>query len=128
MSPELCASVYSIRHPAYGESSERVFAYSRVLANIGLDSAVGAIPVLGNLFDAGWKSNMRNVRLFEKHSREHSPRPCVYEPIVSQIPDLRFLGIGQATGRHTLRYQPRQDSRSAPGMARYSGAPLRGEA
>jgi Domain of unknown function (DUF4112) len=39
----------------------------RMLGNIAVDTAVGAVPLLGDLFDAGWKSNTRNVALLERH-------------------------------------------------------------
>jgi hypothetical protein len=35
----------------------------RMLANIAIDTVVGAVPLVGDLFDAGWKSNNRNVAL-----------------------------------------------------------------
>jgi hypothetical protein len=40
---------------------------ARMLANVALDTAVGSVPLLGDLFDAGWKSNTRNVALLERH-------------------------------------------------------------
>ena len=39
----------------------------RMLGNIALDSLVGVIPVLGDLFDFGVKSNRRNVDLLERY-------------------------------------------------------------
>jgi Domain of unknown function (DUF4112) len=39
----------------------------RMLANIAIDTLVGSVPLLGDLFDAGWKSNNRNVALIERH-------------------------------------------------------------
>ena len=39
----------------------------RMLANIAIDTFVGSVPVVGDLFDAGWKSNNRNVALIERH-------------------------------------------------------------
>jgi hypothetical protein len=39
----------------------------RMLANIAIDTFVGAVPIVGDLFDAGWKSNNRNVALIERH-------------------------------------------------------------
>lgn len=39
----------------------------RMLANIAIDTLVGSVPILGDLFDAGWKSNNRNVALIERH-------------------------------------------------------------
>ena len=37
----------------------------RMLLNIALDASVGAIPVAGDLFDAGFRANARNVTLLE---------------------------------------------------------------
>lgn len=39
---------------------------ARMLANLGVDMTVGAVPLLGDLFDAGFKSNIRNVALLER--------------------------------------------------------------
>jgi hypothetical protein len=39
----------------------------RMLANIGIDGMVGTIPVVGDLFDVGWKANRRNLTLLERH-------------------------------------------------------------
>lgn len=39
----------------------------RMVVNIALDTVLGAVPVLGDLFDIGWKSNMKNVALLEDH-------------------------------------------------------------
>ena len=36
---------------------------ARMVANVGIESLVGAVPVLGNLFDIGWKANRRNYAL-----------------------------------------------------------------
>lgn len=35
----------------------------RMLANVGIDVVGGSVPVLGDLFDAMWKANVRNVEL-----------------------------------------------------------------
>ena len=37
----------------------------RMLGNVALDTIVGEIPLLGDLFDAGWKANIRNLALLE---------------------------------------------------------------
>jgi hypothetical protein len=36
---------------------------TRMVVNVGIESLVGAVPVLGNLFDIGWKANRRNYAL-----------------------------------------------------------------
>ena len=38
----------------------------RMLVNLATDSLVGTVPVLGDLFDVGYKANTRNVRLLEQ--------------------------------------------------------------
>jgi hypothetical protein len=38
-----------------------------MVLNVGIDTLVGEIPLLGDLFDFGWKSNTRNYRLLEQH-------------------------------------------------------------
>jgi Domain of unknown function (DUF4112) len=43
---------------------------ARMLANILIDSAVGAVPVVGDLFDFAWKSNTMNLALLELHAYE----------------------------------------------------------
>jgi len=35
----------------------------RMLMNVAIETVVGAVPVVGDLFDAGWKANARNMRL-----------------------------------------------------------------
>lgn len=39
---------------------------ARMAANVLLDTAVGAIPFLGDLFDVGFKANTRNVKLLQE--------------------------------------------------------------
>ena len=39
----------------------------KMVGNILIDSFAGTIPVIGDLFDVGWKSNVKNIELLEKH-------------------------------------------------------------
>jgi hypothetical protein len=41
----------------------------RMALNALIDAGVGAIPVVGDLFDFGWKSNDWNLSLLERHAR-----------------------------------------------------------
>lgn len=38
----------------------------RMLANVGLDTLVGSIPVAGNIFDLFFRSNTRNLKLIKR--------------------------------------------------------------
>ena len=40
---------------------------ARMAVNVAVDALVGSIPVAGDVFDFGWKANMRNVALLERH-------------------------------------------------------------
>lgn len=42
----------------------------RMLINAVIDFGVGTIPVVGDLFDFGWKANVRNLDLLERHARQ----------------------------------------------------------
>jgi hypothetical protein len=39
----------------------------RMVLNVLIESAVGIVPVAGDLFDFVWKANRRNVQLLEEH-------------------------------------------------------------
>jgi hypothetical protein len=41
---------------------------ARMVMNVAVDSIVGAVPILGDLFDVGWKSNTRNAALLEQYA------------------------------------------------------------
>ena len=48
----------------------------RMLFNVGVDLLVGAIPVLGDLFDFVFEQNVMNMRLLMTHrNRQLPPRP-----------------------------------------------------
>jgi hypothetical protein len=42
---------------------------AHMAGNILLEAMVGAVPVLGDLFDFAWQANVRNVQLIEQHYR-----------------------------------------------------------
>jgi hypothetical protein len=42
----------------------------RMVANVAVETVAGVIPVLGDLFDAVWKANTRNLALLERHVRD----------------------------------------------------------
>lgn len=39
----------------------------RMTGNAVIDATVGSVPLLGDLFDLGWKANRRNLALLERH-------------------------------------------------------------
>jgi hypothetical protein len=40
---------------------------AKMLLNLGTDTLVGSVPVLGDLFDVGFRANIRNSELLDRH-------------------------------------------------------------
>ena len=56
---------------------------SRMVVNLVVDLAIGLIPIVGDLFDFGFKSNMRNLDLFRRYAAD---------PDASTAEHRRFFG------------------------------------
>jgi hypothetical protein len=46
---------------------------ARMVLNAALDMLLGLVPILGDLVDVGWKANLRNLALLERHARPGVP-------------------------------------------------------
>ena len=46
---------------------------ARMVLNAAIDMVTGLVPVLGDLVDIGWKANLRNLALLERHARPGVP-------------------------------------------------------
>ena len=58
-------------------------ALFRMCGNILVDTTLGAIPVVGDVFDFFWKSNVRNLRIIDKHREKMvrvEKRPAAESP------------------------------------------------
>jgi hypothetical protein len=42
----------------------------RMIFNVAIDTIVGLVPLVGDLFDFAWKSNNKNLALLEQHAYE----------------------------------------------------------
>jgi hypothetical protein len=52
--------------------------------NVAVDSVVGSVPLLGDLFDAGYKANLRNLALVQQH---------VEGPLTAERAGRRFAAV-----------------------------------
>ncbi len=43
---------------------------ARMVINLAVDAVLGAVPLIGDLFDFAWKANERNLTLLERHVHE----------------------------------------------------------
>lgn len=46
---------------------------ARMAANIAIDAAIGSVPLVGDVFDLGWRANRRNVGLLRAHCAAATP-------------------------------------------------------
>ena len=51
----------------------------RMAGNIAIDTAVGAIPVAGDVFDLLFRSNTRNLKIVKRHLDKHHPATRVID-------------------------------------------------
>lgn len=67
----------------------------KMVSNIVLESAVGTIPVVGDLFDVAWKANTKNFELLETHLNiPQEVEKQNYWFIVLLIAGLVVFGLG----------------------------------
>lgn len=57
---------------------------ARMGSNVVVDVLVGGIPLLGDLFDAGFKANMRNLALLQQHADR---------PVATRRASRRFVAV-----------------------------------
>jgi hypothetical protein len=51
----------------------------RMVGNTAFDTAIGAVPVVGDAADLVFRSNTRNLRIIKKHLDKHHPATRVIE-------------------------------------------------
>jgi hypothetical protein len=59
-------------------------ALMRMVSNLVLDTVVGSVPVLGDIFDVFSKANLRNMQIVESHAQAPAP---------SAKADKLFIGL-----------------------------------
>jgi hypothetical protein len=79
-----------VRHGASGQLA------ARMLLNIAIDAVVGAIPFLGDLFDAAYKANIKNVELLKEHYKEGKHSGSGWGIFVGTLLALLIMGAGLA--------------------------------
>ncbi|HXX25081.1 MAG TPA: DUF4112 domain-containing protein [Pseudolabrys sp.] len=41
--------------------------FARLVANVAIEGVIGVVPVLGDLFDVGFRANRRNAAILKEH-------------------------------------------------------------
>ncbi len=72
------------------------FVLARMILNIVIDSLVGAIPVLGDIFDVAFKANQRNMKLMQQHYAEGRHKGGAWKVVVPVLFVLLIFIAGLA--------------------------------
>ncbi len=67
------------------------YVLARMYLNVIIDTVFGAIPILGDLFDVAFKSNIRNLRLMEQHYKEGRHKGSAWKLIIPLMIGLLLL-------------------------------------
>jgi hypothetical protein len=51
----------------------------RMIGNLGVDTTLGAIPLVGDAFDFLFRSNTRNLKIIKKHLDKHHPGTIIID-------------------------------------------------
>ena len=51
----------------------------RMVGNLGVDTALGAVPLVGDAFDFFFRSNTRNLKIIKKHLDKHHPGTIIID-------------------------------------------------
>jgi hypothetical protein len=66
----------------------------RMIFNVAIDAVLGAVPVIGDLFDFAWKANDMNMVLMERHAyEEHRPSAGDWIFVTAMIGTLLVLAL-----------------------------------
>lgn len=78
------------------------FVLARMTLNILVDALIGSIPILGDIFDVGFKANQRNMKLLREHYVEGRHRGSAWKLIIPVLFILLLFIIGLAWLGYTL--------------------------
>lgn len=61
-----------------------------MILNVVIDTGLGAVPVIGDVFDVAWRANIKNANLLEKHvalprATTRSPRAIVVGAVLALV-------------------------------------------
>ncbi len=63
-------------------------AIGRMVANIGIDTLFGSVPILGDAFDVVWRANRKNLDIIEQYRNDPKAEPSTLDKV------LVYGGVG----------------------------------
>jgi Domain of unknown function (DUF4112) len=76
-------------------------ALMRMVSNLVLDTVVGSVPVLGDIFDVFSKANLRNMQIVESHAQAPAPSAKADKLFIGLL-IVGLLGFALAVGFITV--------------------------
>lgn len=70
------------------------YVIARITLNVLVDTAVGSIPFLGDIFDFAFKSNQRNMKLVREHYAENKHQGSAWKVVLPVLLLLMLIGAG----------------------------------
>jgi hypothetical protein len=70
------------------------YVIARMALNILIDAIIGAIPIIGDIFDIAFKANMRNLKLMQEHYQEGRHRGGAWKIVIPVLLVLLLIIIG----------------------------------
>ena len=68
---------------SFGLDKSEIF---KMIKNVAIDTAIGSIPIAGDIFDAYFKANIRNLEILENHLAQIDTEGEVSEdPVLSAV-------------------------------------------
>jgi hypothetical protein len=72
------------------------FVLARMALNVLIDSLVGSIPLVGDIFDVAFRANQRNMKLMHEHFVEGRHRGSAWKIVVPLLIVLLMFVAGMA--------------------------------
>ena len=76
-------------------------ALMRMVSNLVIDTVIGSVPVLGDIFDVFNKANLRNMQIVESHAQAPAPSAKADKLFIGLL-IIGLLGFALAAGLITV--------------------------
>jgi len=74
---------------------------SKMCLNIGIDFIFGLMPIIGDIFDMGWKANKRNVELIENNINQSNENVFLNNLVVATLIIMILASFLIILGKYT---------------------------
>jgi hypothetical protein len=80
--------------PSHAKNGASGYLLARMILNVLIDTILGMIPFIGDIFDFAFKANIRNLKLMHQHYAEGRHRGSAWKIILPILIVLLAIVIG----------------------------------